>query len=188
VISTLGHISRFARSFNSIVTALTLVSGQDIQGNLAGSDSFNPSTQLKRPIKALLTNTGYCIPDPEVPNRLTIWFTGGSLEVQDESADLSEWTRIFDQRYLPNRSLRERARLVASKVMLGAEVQEGISSDGTMRYSLKHPIGGHGRVFVEVLYSDDSFRIVKGHRGSILVFNRVPLSDIQQGMADPGSC
>jgi hypothetical protein len=160
------------------VTALTLVSGQDSHGNLPESEHFNPDTQLNKPIQALLTNTGYCIPDPEVPNRLTVWFTGGSLEVQDESADLTEWRHIFDQRVLPNRNMKEKARLVAAKVILGAEVQEGLGDDGTMTYSLTKPIGGHSHIFVDVLYCDESLRIVEGHRGCIMVLSRVPLSNI----------
>jgi hypothetical protein len=109
-----------------------------------------------------------------------VWFTGGTLEVQDENADLPEWKRIFDHRVKPDRNLKEKARLVASKVILGAELQDDLSDDGTMRYSLKKPIGGHGNIFVDVLYSDDSLRIVRGHLGAIMVLSRVPLNEILQ--------
>lgn len=66
---------------------------------------------LRRPIRALLTNNGHCVPDPSTPNRLTIWFSGGSLEAQDEEADLVEWKHLFDENLAPSRNMSEFARV-----------------------------------------------------------------------------
>jgi hypothetical protein len=46
-----------------------------------------------------------------------------------------------------------------------------------MSYFFKRPIGGHGEVFCDALYADETLRIVQGHRRSIFVFSRVPSFD-----------
>lgn len=158
-----------------IVVALTIMPGQDRHGKDGDVNNNNKEYIVKRPIQALLTNHGYCIPDPNEVNRLTIWFTGGSLEAQDDDdVDKEEWKQLFDRTLLPNRTITEYARLIALKFLLGAEVQDDMNEEGIMSYHLKRPIGGHGRVFIDILYCDDTMRIVKGHNGSIFVVSRVP--------------
>jgi len=73
-----------------------------------------------------------------------------------------------------NRYNKEKAREVAGKVLLGATVHESIEEDGAMSYRLNKPIGRHGRTFVDILYSDESMRIMKGQTGSLYVLSRVP--------------
>lgn len=129
---------------------------------------------VPKPIKGILTNQGYFIPDPNVPNRLSIWFSGGSLEVQDEPADLEEWTKVFDFATAPERNLREYANILAARLLLGALLPEQVENDGTMSFTLKKPIGGHGCAFCDIVYMDDDLRIMRGHLGSIIVCSRVP--------------
>jgi hypothetical protein len=129
---------------------------------------------VRKPIRSLLTNHGYCIPDPDVPNRLSVWFTGGCLEVQDETEDLAEWKHLFDEKEVPRRGIGEVARVLAAKVLLGASMSSEMSDDGSLSYSLKRPIGGHSQVFCDVLYADDTMRILRGHQGTTFVFSRVP--------------
>jgi hypothetical protein len=105
-----------------------------------------------------------------------VWFSGGSLEVQDEEANLSEWKELFDENAFPHRNLGEYARVLAARMLLGAQMPETVAEDGAMSYTLKRPIGGHGQVFCDVLYADDTMRVMKGHRGSVFVFSRVPAS------------
>jgi hypothetical protein len=75
--------------------------------------------------------------------------------------------------------LGELARVLAAKVLLGATVRspdaepEG-DDDGSASYQLKRPIGGHGQVFCDVLYSDDDLRVMRGHHGTVYVHRRVP--------------
>eukprot|EP00957_Ditylum_brightwellii_P087847 6690087-Ditylum_brightwellii.AAC.1 len=57
---------------------------------------------------------------------------------------------------------------------MGAAVPTEMEEDGTMRYQFHRPIGGHGSHYVDVLYLDDTLRIMKGHRGTVYVFSRVP--------------
>ena len=143
-----------------------------------------------------MTNHGYMVSDPQDSNRSSIWFSGGSIEVQDEVADGEVWKQIFDESMAPRRDMRAIANVLAAKLLLGASTvtssNDGVGnrsldsspngerwdqSDGyipTMSYVFKRPIGGHGEVYCDALYIDETLRIMQGHRGSIFVFTRVP--------------
>mmetsp|Transcript_545 Transcript_545/g.1122 ORF Transcript_545/g.1122 Transcript_545/m.1122 type:complete len:453 (-) Transcript_545:627-1985(-) len=156
-----------------IAVALTIEPGQDRKGNfIDGTESENYI--VPKAIRAILTTQGYSIPDPNVANRLSIWFSGGSLEVQDEEKDVDEWKKIFDTSSAPNRDIREYANSLAARLLLGAHMHEKIEEDGTLRFDLKRPIGGHGSVFCDIIYMDDNLRIMHGHHDSVYVSVRVP--------------
>jgi len=161
-----------------IVVAFTIEANQTRKGQPATSDesSIDREFVLDQPIHGILTNHGYCVPDPDTPNRLSIWFSGGEIKVQnDESTkDLDRWRKVFDESHAPRRDVREYARVLAAKCLLGAKLYKMDPEDGVLSYELKRPIGGHGQVYCDVLYCDDDLRIVQGHRGSIFVFRRVP--------------
>lgn len=162
-----------------IVVAITIEPGQDRKGNfINGKDSENYI--VPKPIRGILTTQGYSIPDPNVANRLSIWFSGGSLEVQDEEKDVDEWKKIFDTSSAPNRDIREYANSLAAKLLLGAHIHEKIEEDGTLRFDLKRPIGGHGSVFCDIIYMDDDLRIMHGHHDSVYVSVRVPDESLSQ--------
>ena len=157
-----------------LVFTLTIEPGQTRCGQpeVQSTDEY----VVRRPFKCLLTNYGYCLPDPDVSNRLTVWFTGGSLEVEDEEMDLGEWKQLFDKEMLPSRSTIQSARILAARIFAGAEFPESMLDDGAMEYSLNRPIGGHGKAFVDVIYADRTMRILRGHHGSFFVFTKVPNS------------
>jgi hypothetical protein len=119
-----------------------------------------------------MTNYGYILPDPHVPNRQSVWFTGGSLEVNDDLRDLEGWKKIFGGD-VPHRDMSEFARVLAAKVLLGAMVPDHMEENGNLNYLLKRPIGGHGTAFCDVLYMDEKLRVIRGHNGSVFVFRRV---------------
>ena len=172
----------------NIVVAFVIEPNQDRHGNQIGEvGDANEANAVKnkghhprhrhrpitRPIRGIMTNLGFMLPDPKMPNRMSVWFTEGQLEVNDEEEDLKEWQRIFDNRGAPKRALRERAHILAAKLFLGADVPDQMDEDGTMRYELKRPIGGHGLAYTDVLYLDDDLRILRGHHGQIYVCARV---------------
>ena len=161
-------------SFHSIVVAITVEAGQDRKGNKENPAANSGEYVVPRDTHAILTTQGYFIADPSKHSRLSIWFSGGTLEVQDEVEDLEEWKRIFDMSSVPDRSPEEYANILAAKVLLGAHLAEKMDEDGTMRFSLKRPIGGHNSVYVDVVYMDEKLRIMKGHHGSVYVCIRVP--------------
>jgi hypothetical protein len=120
-----------------------------------------------------MTTCGYVLPDPAVPNRLSIWFTGGRIEPNDDENDEREWRRLFN-RDLPQRSLGEKVRLLAASLLMGAEAPTTMNDDGTMNFEFTRPLGGHGVAYVDVIYLDDTLRVVRGHRGTIFAFARIP--------------
>jgi hypothetical protein len=157
------------------VVAVTIQAGQDRKGKkIELSDENTDYYTVPRPICGILTTQGYSIPDPHTPGRLSIWFSGGTLEVQDEVEDLEEWKRIFDVESAPDRAPSEYANILAARVLLGALVPEKLDEDGTMSFSLKRPIGGHGSVYCDVVFMDDKLRVMRGHHGSVYVCIRVP--------------
>eukprot|EP00533_Pseudo-nitzschia_delicatissima_P004118 CAMPEP_0116079226 /NCGR_PEP_ID=MMETSP0327-20121206/1031_1 /TAXON_ID=44447 /ORGANISM="Pseudo-nitzschia delicatissima, Strain B596" /LENGTH=474 /DNA_ID=CAMNT_0003569841 /DNA_START=102 /DNA_END=1526 /DNA_ORIENTATION=+ len=154
-----------------IVNAITIEAGQDRKGNTEcqpDGDYIVP-----RPIRGILTTQGYSIPDPNQPNRISVWFSGGSLEVQDEESDVEEWKKIFDTSSAPNRDIREYANNLAARLLLGANIPDKLEEDGTLRFDLKRPIGGHGSVFCDIVYMDENLRIMHGHHDSVYVCVRV---------------
>lgn len=166
------HQADSLRTYN-IVVAFTIEPNQTRTGRKVLRHQKHDEYVIQRPIRGIMTNYGYLLPDPEVPNRLSIWFTGGTLEVNDDENDLEEWKRIFDDSTVPKRDMRELARLLAAKVLLGANASDEVEPDGSMSYTLTRPIGGHGSAFCDVLYLDDSLRIMRGHHGSLYIFSKV---------------
>lgn len=185
-----GNVDNPIRHYD-IVVAFTIQANQTRNGTEPLGD--DQEFVIPRPIRGLMTNHGYMVDDPKMPNRSSIWFSGGSIEVQDEVADAEIWKQIFDETLVPRRDNKATANMLAAKLLLGAQTTTS-SSSGTsvssesnnegssveesvpaMNYFFKRPIGGHGEVYCDVLYVDDTMRITQGHRGSTFVSTRVPL-------------
>lgn len=141
---------------------------KDDKGN--SDDGNKPPVIAARPIRGIMKNHGYMLPDPKIPNRLSIWFTAGTLEVND-NADLDDWKRIFSAQ--PKLGLYDRANILAAHLLLGANMPETMDEDGTMSYELRRPIGGHGLAYCDVLYLDDDLRVLRGHGGQVYVCARL---------------
>ena len=171
------------RTYN-IVTAFSIEPASPLFGD------HSPNATVTRPIRGIMTTYGYILPDPSTSNRLSVWFTGGTVEVDDEG-DADEWKRIFGGNSAaaaaaaaanagpmapprPGPSLSERAKMLAAKLLLGASVPHGMEEDGSMSFNLKRPVGGHGSTYVDTIYLDDTLRIMQGHHGSLFVMARVP--------------
>jgi hypothetical protein len=159
---------------------------KDVQENKSTLRTYNIVVAFKihsndgesRPVQGVMTNYGYVLPDPNTPNRFTVFFTGGLLEPNDET-DVKEWKSIFGVD-APKRHLSERARLLAAKILLGASVSDTMEDDGGMSYFLKRPIGGHGSTYMDVLYLDETLRIMKAQTGTYYVFSRVPPQHVNE--------
>lgn len=154
------------RSYN-VVTAFT------IEPSMAAYPN-EPNKDVIRPIKGIMTTYGYCLPDPEIPNRHSIWFTGGRIEPNNNKSDIQAWKDFFSL-HPPKHSFGEKAKLLAVKLLMGATIPEEIDpEDGSMNYVFTRPLGGHGMAYVDVVYLDNSLRIARGQRGTTYVFSRVP--------------
>lgn len=133
-----------------------------------------PNKDVIRPIKGIMTTYGYSLPDPDTPNRHSIWFTGGRIEPNNDASDILLWKNFFTL-HPPKHSFGEKAKLLAVKLLMGATIPEEIDpEDGSMNYVFTRPLGGHGMAYVDVIYLDESLRIVRGQRGTTFVFSRVP--------------
>jgi len=129
------------------------------------------------PIQAVKQVKGYMLPDPSVPNRLTVWFVGGKLSPvvpeganPDEVTAPSEWKELFGGSQ--DKTWKDSIRDAGAKLFLGAELPHGMSADGTLSYQLHRPHGGHGVAYIDVLYYDEHLLVTRGNRGTIYVASR----------------
>mmetsp|Transcript_48097 Transcript_48097/g.71279 ORF Transcript_48097/g.71279 Transcript_48097/m.71279 type:complete len:484 (-) Transcript_48097:533-1984(-) len=82
----LGQLTRNKLRKYNIVIHFTIEPRTDTDSE-ASQETPAPSS----PIRGVMTNNGYMLPDPGVPNRFNIWFTGGELGpyLADKSSPLS---------------------------------------------------------------------------------------------------
>ena len=85
----------------------------------------------------------------------------------------AEWMKLFgsNDNNTPKQhsSISEKARILASKILLGATVPQGLNENNEMEYSFKRPIGGYN----DVLYGDDTLQILRGQHGSMYVLHGI---------------
>mmetsp|Transcript_38653 Transcript_38653/g.93450 ORF Transcript_38653/g.93450 Transcript_38653/m.93450 type:complete len:579 (-) Transcript_38653:281-2017(-) len=155
-----------------IVTAFTIEPGYALQAFPKA-----PNKDVTRPIKGIMTTYGYSLPDPEVPNRHSIWFTGGRLQPSNDPADVKAWNHLFAL-HPPKHTFGEKAKLLAVKLLMGATVPDGMDRNGHMNFAFTRPIGGHGVAYVDVIYMDGTVRVVRGHRGTVMAFSRLNQDDL----------
>jgi len=134
----------------------------------------SPNMDVTRPIRGIMTTYGYMIADPATPNRHSVWITGGRINPNDSRQDQAAWKRLFAL-HPPKYGVGAQARLLAVKLLMGAVLPESMDPEtGAMEYTFTRPIGGHGLAYIDTLFVDDSLRIVRGHRGTLFVFSRMP--------------
>lgn len=160
------------------------------QEDLQGIMTYNISIPFRiedTNLSGILTNYGYMYPDPNTPNRYSVWFTRGILEPDlyhhhknnnndgdegktnlDDQAKIieNEWKNIFNDM---NRTLSEKAKCLAARLFLGVCTPEVMEDDGSMEYIFMKPLRAH----CDVLYLDENLRIIKGSLGTIYVFHRI---------------
>ena len=98
-------------------------------------------------MRALLSVTGYVLPDPDTPNRLTVWFTGGKLSPASLSSHDSAETDDEDE---------EDGDSFESSEDAIDEAISGVESSDEKGPSTTNPSGGHGT---------DASEITRDHRG-----------------------
>jgi hypothetical protein len=157
---------------NTVLRTYHIVAAFTIESNSASFPDA-PNKDVHRPIKGIMTTFGYSLPDPAVENRHSIWFTGGRIEPNNDPADIFAWKKLFTE-HPPKHTLGEKAKLLAVKLLMGATAPKPMGEDGSMEYSFTRPLGGHGMAYVDVIYLDETLRIVRGHRGTVMVFSRLP--------------
>ena len=172
------YLTSIAPSTDKIATPM-LFCRRSIAMSLTVEPAEEDSSLGVAPIQAVKLVKGYMLPDPSVPNRLTIWFVGGRLapvisnDETSRSGEVTapaEWKEMFgrDQKKTWSDSIRN----AGAKLFLGAELPSGMSADGSLSYQLHRPHGGHGVAYIDVLYYDEHVLVTRGNRGTVYVASR----------------
>jgi hypothetical protein len=155
---------------NSTVTAFAIEPANSPL--LFGPDS--PNRIVDKRIEGLMTTQGYAISNPKHPDRLSVWFTGGTIEVNE---DTRRWKQVFASEHLPKpqRGLfGDRGRLQKARSKMGATSPDCMEEDGKMSYRLMKPVAGHEISFVEIIFIDETVRVMRANTGVFYVSARIP--------------
>ena len=145
-----------------IVTPCTIEAWRPAFGN----DS--PNRGLDRPIRCVMTTHGYILPYPK-GLRFAVWFTGGTLQVDDSKNE--KWFRIFNKDTAPKRNLIETGKFVVAKLLVGASTDNNVMDvDGRLSYTLSRPMAGH----IDLVYLDPRMQVFRGSSGTVYVHVRIP--------------
>jgi len=226
IFASYTHIGTYLIVNNSIAVSLTI----EPPSSVGQTETPGTPTPTKR-MRAVMSVKGYVLPDRTNPNRLSVWFTGGQLAParlasnDDETVDeddtefnkansqrgdaepddgygcFDDWTAMFAKGKW-RKTLGQRAKAMAAKLLLGAELPNKMDEDGQMKYVLHRPVGGHGKVYVDVssfcclvtlqyyrrqltsccisysasilqvLYLDEDILIMRGHHGTVYAMAR----------------
>lgn len=148
------------RTYN-IVTAFTIEPWKPEFGDRS------PNKIVTQPIRGVMTTYGFILPYPTQKHRFSVWFTGGSLEVDDPNN--KQWFTIFGGK-APQRTLGESSKLLAAKLLMGACVNDQMDQDGKLAYALTRPMSN----YIDLIYLDKSLAALRGSSGMVYVNVRVP--------------
>jgi len=112
---------------------------------------------------------GYCYPESDT--RVTVIFTGGELRKRKsamQDCDISKlWEQTFANAYKKadmERGYVEQLMQYVMKSVLKLEMP----TDDNPRYEMKRVMKG----YLDILYLDESFRVTRGNRGSVVVVEK----------------
>lgn len=128
------------------------------------------------PFKAVMYNFGQMKPARDADgkdSRLDVWFTGGYMTPAEgmDSEMLQQWKDIFatamkQEKEAP--ALSKQATNFFLDLTMGFEPPGAVESDGKITYAMK--TAPHG--YVDILYLDDTLRVTRGNRGSVVAVTR----------------
>lgn len=123
-------------------------------------------------VKARMMNFGRTAPAKDNSKRLEVEFTGGVLQPAKgtSSDDLAKWIEVFQDglkksKWSLQTILFKKGLL---RLLMGLKAPDKVIEDGTMRYEMSR--APHG--YLDILYLDDTLRITRGNRGSVIVVTR----------------
>lgn len=127
---------------------------------------FSTVNEVKQ-LQGIVTNLGVC--EPCADDTLQVQFTGGHLEPKP-GTDLQAWNAVFgNQSDLAKSSLKEKLMTLSLKLTFGLVAPKGMNpTTGEVAFTMKRSPKGK----LEILYLDESLRITKGNKGTVLVFER----------------
>ncbi|GKY90791.1 hypothetical protein MPSEU_000051900 [Mayamaea pseudoterrestris] len=151
---------------SDIVSAVTIIPGLSLPQGCV-SLVHSPNRLVLRPMRALLSIRGYLVAHPEQKNRLLAWFSHGSFEVSDDDRDQQTWRHILE-RTMSSVLYPERQQQRQSP-----QQQLRLEADGKLSFQMP-PDYNEELMYVDVLYLDETIRVLQGGRGTIYVMARVP--------------
>ena len=103
--------------------------------------------------------------------------SNGQVDASSENWDSQEIAQVISEiavgmEWWASLDLRANLSFVYDNPM-GATIPTEMNPDGSLEYEFTRPLGGHGVAYVDVLYLDNSLRVVRGHRGTFFVFSRL---------------
>ncbi len=119
------------------------------------------------PLQGIVNNLGVC--EPSTDDTIQVQFTGGNLAPKLET-DLQAWKATFgNQSNLSQSTLKEKLMNLFLKWMFGLTAPKGMNQDtGEVAFTMKRSPKGK----LQILYLDESLRITKGEKGTVLVCER----------------
>ena len=138
-----------------------------------------------------MTTRGYAISNPHAKDQISVWFTGGSIEVCEHSST-HKWKEMFSNEEFVNfkpelqssgelhpkpgirRLWNRSARVNDAREKMATTISIDMEEDGRMSYSLKKPMAGHEDKYVEILFLDETLRVMRANTNVIYVCARVP--------------
>ena len=156
-----SHKKRPSCDTKSIVTPFTI----EVWRSEFGEKS--PNKGVEQPIHGVMTTYGFILPFP-TQNRFSVWFTGGSLEVDGNKNE--KWFQIFDKDAAPKRTAFESSKLFAAKLLMGACVNDEMDKDGKLSYTLSRPVAS----YIDLVYLDNSLQVLRSSSGMVYVHKRLP--------------
>ena len=102
------------------------------------------------------------VPHPEQPNRLLAWFSHGSFEVNDDEHDQQTWRHVLER------------TMAASAFQSTSPTRLEVEADGKLSFQIPRNDDARESMYLDVLYLDDTIRVLRGNRGTIFVMARVP--------------
>jgi hypothetical protein len=153
-------------------------------------DPKSPNHMIHEQLEGIMTTRGFGISNPHAKDQISVWFTGGSIEVGGHSST-QKWKDVFsneefvnfkpeeqDEIKPPRRGVRRfwnrSSRVNDAREQLATTTSIEMEEDGRMTYSLKRPFAGHDKSYVEMLFLDETVRVMRANTGVIYVCARVP--------------
>ena len=161
------------RTGNTPVRTYNIVTACTIEPHRPEFGDQSPNKGINEPIQGVLTTYGFILPYPK-GHRFSVWFTGGSLEVDGQKNE--KWFQLFVKDAAPRRTFLESGKVLAAKLLMGASTNDTVDENGRLTYSLSRPMASH----IDLLYLDQRMQIFRGSSGTMYVHVRIPGSHAVQ--------
>mmetsp|Transcript_20718 Transcript_20718/g.63020 ORF Transcript_20718/g.63020 Transcript_20718/m.63020 type:complete len:301 (-) Transcript_20718:49-951(-) len=139
-------------------------------GTSQGMDStYDVLTRFKTKdgLSGEMLSGGYCTPNADEKDRLDVIFTKLVLRPA-AGTDMDAWRETFGDAVQGKLRKRDRFTRFLLKLFMGMTPPGAMAEDGSITVTIGKPPKG----YLDVLFLDDTLRITRGNRGSIVIVDR----------------